>query len=451
MDNPIGRGLLNGWQLSGISSLASGIPYRLSFSGAAGAARSRPPTSARPTSSGRQSRGGNGLAPVYTCDPTLGGKDVGEKILDINCIAVPAFGENGELVPPYNLRTADAVQPRPDAVQELHDPGRTEDPVPRRLLQPVQPGVRDDGHDGNDINLVLDTTCNVIVPAFRTGRRHRDGHVRPDAGLLVHAADHRELRQDQPEARPPRRRVRAEVLLLGPDHTDHTDHDQIRGSASVGSICTTSTGARAGRLSPRSCYQAVYSGDPSRHCQWPAHRRSLLPVLLAARAPDLSGPAAGQVQSAPDAERLFARAIELHQAGDILGAIDTYKAVLAIAPDRADALSNLGAAYVRLGQYDDAIAQYALALKADPGQRRDSPESRARLLQVGAPAPGDSRAQARRGVGARGAQRLSRAGRVLPADRSGQRGRRAAEAARADVRPETIRRTPTCSGRRCST
>ena len=26
MDNAVGRGLLNGWQISGISSLASGIP-----------------------------------------------------------------------------------------------------------------------------------------------------------------------------------------------------------------------------------------------------------------------------------------------------------------------------------------------------------------------------------------------------------------------------------------
>jgi tetratricopeptide (TPR) repeat protein len=91
-----------------------------------------------------------------------------------------------------------------------------------------------------------------------------------------------------------------------------------------------------------------------------------LSVLVTAALLTVSGPAAGQGQGAPDAERLFARAIELHQAGDILGAIDSYKAVLAIAPDRADALSNLGAAYVRLGQYDDAVAQYALALKADP-------------------------------------------------------------------------------------
>jgi tetratricopeptide (TPR) repeat protein len=71
-------------------------------------------------------------------------------------------------------------------------------------------------------------------------------------------------------------------------------------------------------------------------------------------------------QSAPDYDRLFARAIELHQAGDVLGAIDSYEAALAIFPDRADALSNLGAAYVRLGQFDDAIKRYEAALETDP-------------------------------------------------------------------------------------
>jgi tetratricopeptide (TPR) repeat protein len=58
--------------------------------------------------------------------------------------------------------------------------------------------------------------------------------------------------------------------------------------------------------------------------------------------------------------------MELHQAGDLLGAIDTYKAALALQPDRADALSNLGAAYAKLGQYDDAVTQYDAALKTDP-------------------------------------------------------------------------------------
>ena len=73
-----------------------------------------------------------------------------------------------------------------------------------------------------------------------------------------------------------------------------------------------------------------------------------------------------QAQQARDFEGLFARAMELHQAGDVLGAIDTYKAALTIDPARADALSNLGAAYVRLGQYEDAIKHYEAALAIEP-------------------------------------------------------------------------------------
>jgi tetratricopeptide (TPR) repeat protein len=73
-----------------------------------------------------------------------------------------------------------------------------------------------------------------------------------------------------------------------------------------------------------------------------------------------------QSRNAQEYERLFVHALELQQAGDTLGAIDTYKAALTVIPDRADALSNLGAAYVRLGQFDDAIAQYDAALKSDP-------------------------------------------------------------------------------------
>jgi tetratricopeptide (TPR) repeat protein len=79
-----------------------------------------------------------------------------------------------------------------------------------------------------------------------------------------------------------------------------------------------------------------------------------------------AAPVGAQVKNVQDFERLFARALELQQAGDTLGAIDTYKAALTIIPDRADALSNLGAAYVRLGQYDDGIKQYEAALTSDP-------------------------------------------------------------------------------------
>ncbi len=91
-------------------------------------------------------------------------------------------------------------------------------------------------------------------------------------------------------------------------------------------------------------------------------RLAILPVLAVLAA----APLHAQAPAAQDFERLFVRALELQQAGDVLGAIDTYKAALAIVPGNADALSNLGAAYVKLGQFDDAIAHYEAALKAAP-------------------------------------------------------------------------------------
>ena len=87
MNNPIGRGLFNGWQLSGISSLASGIPVRLSFGGDAASGGIAVAYFGTADVVGPSNGGGNALAPVY--DPaTARGRGVksGEKILDINCI-----------------------------------------------------------------------------------------------------------------------------------------------------------------------------------------------------------------------------------------------------------------------------------------------------------------------------------------------------------------------------
>jgi tetratricopeptide (TPR) repeat protein len=70
----------------------------------------------------------------------------------------------------------------------------------------------------------------------------------------------------------------------------------------------------------------------------------------------------------PTADSLFAHGVELHQSGDILGAIEAYKAALGKEPNRIDARSNLGAAYARLGRYADAVEQYKVVLDRDPAQ-----------------------------------------------------------------------------------
>jgi tetratricopeptide (TPR) repeat protein len=89
------------------------------------------------------------------------------------------------------------------------------------------------------------------------------------------------------------------------------------------------------------------------------------PAILALVLVLSASAAAAQDQAPPDPERLFARALELQRAGDTLGAIDNYRAVLTLQPDRIDAMSNLGAAYVKLGQFEQAVAQYQAALKQD--------------------------------------------------------------------------------------
>jgi Carboxypeptidase regulatory-like domain/TonB-dependent Receptor Plug Domain len=101
-DSRVGRGLLNGWQLSGISSVLSGTPIHLPFSGDAAGPGVSQAYFGTPDVFGFGQ--GNALVPVYTCDPRLNGRGVGEKLLNIACVSVPAFGTNGPVVPPYDIR-----------------------------------------------------------------------------------------------------------------------------------------------------------------------------------------------------------------------------------------------------------------------------------------------------------------------------------------------------------
>ncbi len=70
-------------------------------------------------------------------------------------------------------------------------------------------------------------------------------------------------------------------------------------------------------------------------------------------------------QGQADVERQFERATQLHQAGDLQGAISAYLAILNSNPARVDVRSNLGAAYSALGRYEEAIDQYKRALLID--------------------------------------------------------------------------------------
>jgi tetratricopeptide (TPR) repeat protein len=89
-----------------------------------------------------------------------------------------------------------------------------------------------------------------------------------------------------------------------------------------------------------------------------------LPVTAAAQPP--APPSTPATPAPPTAEESFARGVQLHQAGDILGAIEAYQDALRQEPQRIDARSNLGAAFVRLGRYEEAVREYRRALEIDP-------------------------------------------------------------------------------------
>ena len=77
----------------------------------------------------------------------------------------------------------------------------------------------------------------------------------------------------------------------------------------------------------------------------------------------LAGHVSAQGQA--DVEREFERATQLHQTGDLQGAVRAYQAILDKNPARVDVRSNLGAAYSALGRYEEAIEQYKRALIID--------------------------------------------------------------------------------------
>jgi hypothetical protein len=102
------KALLNGWQLSGITSFASGSPLRLSLTGEIATrevSRAWLGTDAYFWVEAWTTTGG--VTPVYVRDPRTGATKVGERLLDVNALASPPFGESGPYVQPYYIRSPD--------------------------------------------------------------------------------------------------------------------------------------------------------------------------------------------------------------------------------------------------------------------------------------------------------------------------------------------------------
>src|SRR3989454_10512294 len=76
--------------------------------------------------------------------------------------------------------------------------------------------------------------------------------------------------------------------------------------------------------------------------------------------------ACASARPAESGQEAFARAVSLQRAGDFEGAIREYRAALAQEPANFEARSNLGVALAHIGHFEEAIDAYRQALQSAP-------------------------------------------------------------------------------------
>jgi outer membrane receptor protein involved in Fe transport len=104
LDKRFMRGVLDGWQMSGITTYQSGRPIRIKFGGNAQSTSARFAYLGHTVTAGGNTGQATGLAPVISRNPVTGNTTLGAAYLDIAAISVPAFGTNGPAQSPFYIR-----------------------------------------------------------------------------------------------------------------------------------------------------------------------------------------------------------------------------------------------------------------------------------------------------------------------------------------------------------
>jgi hypothetical protein len=106
-DNAVTRGIFNGWQMSGITTWASGIPIRLKFTGDIASGNQAVAWYGSDAFNGTNAAASLGaVTPVYLGNPSTGNsKTLGNTLFDLSKLGIPTFPNSGPAVPPFYLRT----------------------------------------------------------------------------------------------------------------------------------------------------------------------------------------------------------------------------------------------------------------------------------------------------------------------------------------------------------
>ena len=172
LDNAVMRGVLDGWQMSGITTFQSGRPIRLRFSGAlAQAAQARAWYATDAFANNGQSVGA--ISPVYLGDPRTSTSKLGGKILDIGQLQLPGFGQTGPSQPPFYIRTPSRSNFDISFFKNFQISESKKFQFRTgffNLFNQAYPTIIDVGNSAiSDINLTLDTVCLDTVDSAPNG------------------------------------------------------------------------------------------------------------------------------------------------------------------------------------------------------------------------------------------------------------------------------------------
>jgi hypothetical protein len=174
LDNKLMRGLLNGWQMSGITTFQSGTPVRLRFFGDLGN------NDIARAFFGTDAYGVNGnftagaIAPIFLRNPSLDNNTkVGERLLDLNAIAIPGFGATGPSQLPFYLRFPNRSNFDISVFKNIKITESKSLQIRSgffNIFNQAYPTRIDLGNPGNsDIHLRLEANCNVRVSGVPNG------------------------------------------------------------------------------------------------------------------------------------------------------------------------------------------------------------------------------------------------------------------------------------------